>query len=85
MGDDDSSRQPVSRRRPTGNPGAVEKRAAFVLRVRVESPAPRIGPPRTHFRCEEVGTGRIWRFTDLDRVFEKLRARIDQLLRSPDA
>jgi hypothetical protein len=63
----------------------MEKRAAFVLRVRVEAPVPKIGPPRTHFRCEEVGTGRIWRFTDLDGVLEKLRARIDQLLRSPDA
>jgi hypothetical protein len=83
--DNDSSRQPVSRRHRSGIPDAVEKRTAFVLRVRVEAPAPKIGPPRTYFRCEEVGTGRIWRFTDLDRVFEKLRARIDQLLRSPDA
>jgi hypothetical protein len=83
--DDDGTRKPVSLRHPSGLPDAEETRAAFVLRVRVEAPAPRIGPPRTHFRCEEVGTGRIWRFTDLDRVFEKLRARIDQLLGTPKA
>jgi hypothetical protein len=83
--EDDSGRQRALRYCPSGNPSAVEKKAAFVLRVRVEAPGPKMGPPRMHFRCEEVGTRQTWRFTDLDRVFEKLRARIDELLLSPDS
>jgi hypothetical protein len=84
LGDDVSDRRRGARQGSTRH-GSGGLTAAFVLRVRVEAPEPRIGPPHTHFRCEEVGTGRIWRCTDLNRLFEKLRARIDQLLRAQDA
>lgn len=62
---------------------APDEGIAFVLRCRLERPASD-GEERLHFQLRQVGAEESWRFTELDAVFETLRARIMPLLRSGD-
>ena len=57
---------------------APDAGVAFVLRCRRERVT--AGPGRLHFNLQRVGSEQNWRFTDLDLLFDTLRAEIARLL-----